>query len=67
MGFLDKAKGAVRKAAEDHGDAVKGAAGKAGDFIDHKTGGKHTDKIATGRQKVEKALDHLNRKNDGPA
>lgn len=64
MGFLNKAKDAARKVVDQHGDKVKDATDKAGDIIDKKTGGKHTDKIETGKQKLEDALDNLDKKND---
>lgn len=64
MGFLDKAKAAAQKAVDQHGDKVKGATDKAGDFIDKKTGGQHTDKIRKGTKKVQDGLDGLDGKND---
>ena len=64
MGFLDKAKDAAQKAVDQHGDKVKDAADKAGNLIDEKTGGKHSDKIDKGKQKVRDALDNLDGKND---
>lgn len=64
MGFLDKAKAAAKKAVDEHGDKVSDATDKAGRLIDEKTGGKHTDKIETGKRKVQEALDNLDGKND---
>ena len=64
MSFLDKAKDAAKKAADEHGDKVRGATDKAGDFINEQTGGKHSDKIETGKQKVKDGLDKLDGKND---
>lgn len=64
MGFLDKAVEAARRGIDKHGDKVAGATAKAGDFVDKRTGGKHTDKINLARRKVNDALDSLDRKND---
>jgi len=64
MGFLDKAKDAVGKAVDEHGDKIKQGAGKAAGLIDDKTGHKHSDKIEQGKKKLEDALDSLDGKND---
>jgi hypothetical protein len=64
MGFLDKAKDALTKAVDEHGDKIKQGADQAGKLIDDKTGGKHTDKIEQGKQKLEDALDKLDGKDD---
>ena len=64
MSFLDKAKSAVQKAVDEHGDKVRTAADRAGEVLDEKTGRKHTDKIAAGKQKLEDTLDNLDKKND---
>ncbi|MFN2503774.1 MAG: antitoxin [Acidimicrobiales bacterium] len=52
MGLFDKAK----KLAEDHADTVSDALDKVADVVDEKTGGKHTDKIASGTEKVKEFL-----------
>jgi hypothetical protein len=62
MSFLDKAKDAVEKAVDEHGDKIKQGADKLGEVIDDKTGGKHTDKIDLGKRKLEDALDGLDGK-----
>ncbi len=64
MGFLDKAKDALTKAVDEHGDKIKQGADKLGEVVDQKTDRKHTDKIAQGKQKLEDALDKLDGKND---
>jgi hypothetical protein len=68
MGFLDdsisKAKDAVEKAVDEHGDKIKDGADKLGKVIDDKTGGKHTDQIDKGKKKLEEALDRLDGKRD---
>lgn len=67
MGFLDKFKTKAVEAVDQHGDTVKGGLNKAGEFIDKKTGGQYTDKINTGKRKVEGSLDKLGKKKDGAA
>jgi hypothetical protein len=64
MGFLDKLKGMTGKAVDRHGDKISKGVSKAGDVIDKKTGGKYTDKIKQGEQKVDDSLDALDGKND---
>ena len=64
MGFLDKAKNAARKAVDQHGDKINDAADKAAELLDNKTDGKHTEKIADGKNKLEDAFDNLDGKND---
>lgn len=64
MGFLDKAKDAAADAVDKHGDKIGGAVDKAALVIDEKTGGKHTDKLTAGADKVKEALDGLDGKND---
>ncbi len=67
MGFLDKLKGtanmAKQKAAEtvdQHGPQIKDGIGKAGGYLDKKTKGKYSDKIAQGTQKAGEAMDKRN-------
>ena len=64
MGFLDKLKGMTGKAVDRHGDKISKGVSKAGDVIDKKTGGKYTDKIKQGEQKVDDSLDALDSTND---
>jgi len=64
MGFLDKLKGMTGKAVDRHGDKISKGVSKAGDVIDKKTGGKYTDKIKQGEQKVDDSLDALDGTND---
>jgi len=64
MGFLDKAKDAVTKAVDEHGDKIRTGADKLGQVVDEKTGHKHSDKIEQGKKKLEDALDSLDGKND---
>jgi hypothetical protein len=64
MGFLDKLKGTVGKAVDDHGDKIAGGVDKAAEVIDQKTGGKHHDKLEQGAEKAKDALDKLDGKDD---
>ena len=64
MGFLDKAKGMLTKAVDDHGAKIADGIDKAADVADKKTGGKHHDKIAGATGKARQALDKLDGKND---
>ncbi len=68
MGFLDRLKGtaniAKEKAAEavdQHGPQIKEGIGKAGGYLDKKTKGKYSDKIAQGTQKAGEAVDNTNK------
>lgn len=64
MGFLDKAKGRLSKAVDQHGDKISTGIDKAAALADKKTGGKHHDKIAKAQVKGKDALDKLDNKND---
>ena len=64
MNFLDKAKQAAQQAVDKAGPKIGQAVDKAADQVDKRTGGKHSDKIATARSKTKDALDKLDRKND---
>ena len=64
MGFLDKLKGTVGKAVDDHGDKIAQGIDKAADMADKKTGGKHHDKIGQATDKAKDALDKLDGKDD---
>ena len=64
MGFLDKAKGKVTKAVDQHGDKIADGMDKAAVAANRKTGGKHGAKIAQANTKAKDALDKLDGKND---
>ena len=64
MGFLDKAKGMLTKAVDDHGEKIADGLDKAADVADEKTGGQHHDKIAGATDQARGALDKLDGKND---
>ena len=64
MGFMDKIKGKVTKAVDQHGDKISDGIDKAAAVADKKTGGKHHDKIVKATGKGKDALDKLDGKND---
>ena len=64
MGFLDKAKGKLQDAVDQHGDKIADGIDKAAAAADSKTGGKHTDKIESATGKAKDALDKLDGKSD---
>ncbi len=64
MGTFDSLKGKVSDLVDGNSDKIAGGLDEAGEFIDSKTGGKHTDKIETGKDKLVDALDGLDGKND---
>ena len=53
MGIFDKIKGLVG----GNADKVKDGLDKAGDMIDEKTGGEHTDKIDMATDKIGEMLE----------
>lgn len=56
MGFLDKFKSKATDAAAEHPDKVEEGVEKAGDFVDEKTGGEHSEQIDAAQEKVEEGL-----------
>lgn len=65
MSFLDKARGKLTEAVDQHGDKIARGIDKAAAEADRRTGGKHADKIRTGAVKAKDALDRIDRKDDG--
>jgi hypothetical protein len=65
MSFLDKARGKLTEAVDQHGDKITRGIDKAAAEADRRTGGKHADKIRTGAAKAKDALDKLDQKDDG--
>lgn len=65
MSFLDKAKGKLTDAVDQHGDKIARGIDKAAAEADKRTGGKHADKIRNASTKAKDALDKLDRKDDG--
>ena len=64
MGFLDKAKQQLTKVVDEHGETIAQQADKLGAVINEKTGHKHADKVAKGKQQLKKGLDSLDGKDD---
>lgn len=64
MSFIDKAKRAVGKAVDSHGEKIQQGLNKAGDAVDRKTGGKYTKQIRSGTSAAGRALDGLDGKQD---
>ncbi|MFJ5900752.1 antitoxin [Streptomyces sp. NPDC093064] len=61
---LKHLKGKVEDIAEAHGDKISDGLEKAGDFIDGKTGGKHSSTIDTVVDKAQDAVDKLGKHKD---
>ncbi|HET8930790.1 MAG TPA: antitoxin [Acidimicrobiales bacterium] len=62
MGLLDKFKDKAddaKKLAGDHAEQISDGIDKGADFVDDKTGGKHTDKIDKAADKAKDALGKL--------
>ncbi len=64
VGTFDNLKGKVSDLVDQHSDKIQTGMDKAGEFVDSKTGGKHTEHIATGKDKLRAALDGLDGQND---
>ncbi|WP_329256495.1 antitoxin [Streptomyces sp. NBC_01478] len=56
---LDKLKDKAEEIAEDHGDTIAGGLEKAGDLVDEKTDGKHSEQIDTVVDKAQALLERL--------
>ncbi|WP_211878625.1 antitoxin [Pseudarthrobacter albicanus] len=63
MGLLDDLKGKAQQVIGGNEQAIKDGIGKAGDFIDSKTGGKYADRIDSVQQG---ASDFVDKANGGP-
>ncbi|GAA1165896.1 hypothetical protein GCM10009654_23510 [Streptomyces hebeiensis] len=50
--------------AEAHGDKISDGLEKAGDFLDDRTDGKHSDKIDTAVDKAQEYIEKLGEKKD---
>ena len=59
MGFLDNAKKSLTKVVDQHGETIEKGAGKLGDAINQRTGGKHADKVTRGREQLRRGMDGL--------
>lgn len=56
MGIFDSAKDALQKAVKSHPDQVADAIDKVEGVVDKKTGGKYTDQISAGGDRLAGAL-----------
>ena len=56
----DKAQGLV----DEHGDKAGYGVDRAGDFVDEKTGGQHSEQIDQGSDRAKDALDKLDGQDD---
>ncbi len=61
MGFLDDMKNKVEELVDEHGDKVTGGIDKAVEFVDDKTGGKHSDKIENVAGKLKDGIHKLDK------
>lgn len=59
MGILDDLKGKAQQLIGGNEQAIKDGIGKAGDFIDSKTGGKYADKIDSVQQGAADLVDKV--------
>ncbi|MFI8931517.1 antitoxin [Streptomyces sp. NPDC053474] len=61
---LKNAKAKAEELTEAHGDKVSDGLEKAGDLVDDKTGGKHTEKIDTAVDKAQDVVQNLGEKRE---
>jgi hypothetical protein len=59
LGDLGKLKDKAEEIAEDHGDKIADGLEKAGDLIDEKTDGKHSEQIDMGVDKAQRLVERL--------
>jgi hypothetical protein len=71
MGFMDKITGAaeehkdkVADAVDQHADKIDQGIGQASSFVDEKTGGRFSDQLDQGEEKVREGLDGLDGEQD---
>jgi hypothetical protein len=64
VGILDDLKGKAQRLVGGNEKAIKDGIGKAGDFIDSKTGGKYADKIVSVQQGAAGLVDKVDPKPD---
>lgn len=64
MGILDEGKDKLSDEVDEHGETLGDKLDHVAEIANEKTGGKHDDKIATGRDQVKDALDGLDGKDD---
>ena len=59
LGDLGKLKDKAEEIAEDHGDKIADGLEKAGDLVDEKTDGKHSEQIDTAVDKAQRLVERL--------
>ena len=64
MSMFDNIKDKVQGLVDEHGDKAGQGLDKAGDFVDQRTGGQHSDQIDQGVEKAKNALDGLDGQDD---
>ncbi|MFC0435510.1 antitoxin [Kutzneria buriramensis] len=53
---LNELKNKAKEMVGEHGDKADGAVDRAGEFVDEKTGNKHSDQIRQGTDKAKEGL-----------
>lgn len=64
MGTFDNLETKLKGLVDKNSGQIADGMDKAGEFIDSKTGHKHSDKIETGKDKLTEVLDGLDGKKD---
>ena len=64
MGTFDNIKAKLKGLVDNNSGQIADGMDKAGEFIDSKTGRKHSDKIETGKDKLTDVLDGLDGQKD---
>ena len=64
MSMFDNIKDKVQGLVDEHGDKAGVGLDKAGDFVDEKTGGQHSEQIDGGVEQAKNALDGLDGQDD---
>jgi MT0933-like antitoxin protein len=64
MGIFDKIKDKATELVDSQGDKVGEGVDKAGDFVDDKTGGKHSEHLDQGQERAKDGLDSLDGQDD---
>ncbi|WOX12214.1 MULTISPECIES: antitoxin [unclassified Streptomyces] len=59
LGDLGKLKDKAEEIAEEHGDKIADGLEKAGDLVDEKTDGKHSEQIDTAVDKAQDLVERL--------
>lgn len=67
MGFMDKLRGKLTEAVNQHGDKIDQGIDKAGRYASERTGGKYDEHIDKGSEHLRGGLDKLDGKNDDSA